>query len=592
MKQKTIILLILALFLQNIEVSAQRVRNNKQKNSKNSKKTNNTKKKGVKNSTKKDKRNTTTNNESISANDIQQPSIDTLKTSVVTITSSYKPTLRGAAKINFTASPTVVDTNRFSLNYSIPAQNLFFSYQPVPIKPIALVNDSSLVWINKNSIKLGYGNFNTPFVDAHFSFGHPNKTVYTINANYLQSNTDIAFMEFAKANITAQAQLNSLKNESIIGVHYNLSNQNRYGISGGVFTQDVLRNNFNTVGVFGTIKSKAANEKGITYSPTLKLNFFSDNKRGTEFNAYIHAPIQKQLNENFNLQLGVMADIASFSNSTGQKFSTSIIGVKPSVLYASTSFKINAGLHPTWSNGQFALLPNITAETNVLSDKFNFFAGWQSNFTKNSYETLASTNPFIVQPTILQNTKLSEQFVGFKGSLNKHVSFNAQVGLQNFTNMALFINDSTNFKSQDFLVVYEPSLSALNIRGEINYTVQDKLSIALAAKITQFTSQDRYAKAFGFMPLEISGMARYKLFKDLQLKADVFFFGGSPYRTKTLQAERLNAAFDVNIGAEFAVLNKLNVWLQVNNLLNNRYQRWNQYDVLGLNLIGGLKFIF
>ena len=75
MKQKTIILLILALFLQNIEVSAQRGRNNKQKNSKNSKKTNSTKKKGIKNSTKKDKRNTTTNNESISANDIQQPSL-------------------------------------------------------------------------------------------------------------------------------------------------------------------------------------------------------------------------------------------------------------------------------------------------------------------------------------------------------------------------------------------------------------------------------------------------------------------------------------------------------------------------------------
>lgn len=592
MKKNSIIILLFILLLQNMDAIAQSRRSSKQSSSKSVSKKQGKKKGGSKVVAKKNKSNSTTGNASSSPKDDIQFSKDTLKPSVVTITSSYKPTLRSAAKINFTASPTVIDTNRFTLNYSIPAQNLFFSYQPVPIKPLALVNDSVLLWINNNYVKLGYGNFSTPYFDAAFSFGHPNKTLFNVQANYVQSKADIPFVEFTKANVNAQAQVNGITNESILGIHYNLSHQFRYGISGGIFTPDLLSNNFNTIGVFGSLKSKLANEKGITYNPTLKASLFFDNKRGSEINAFINAPIQKQLNDNLAIQLGVMADIASFSNTTSKTLSTTIIGVQPGVSFTNSNFNIKAGLYPSWSNGNFGLLPNIHAETNLLSDKFKFFAGWLASYSKNSYQNLASINPFIVQPSLLENTKLNEQFVGFKGSLDKHISFKAQIGLQNFTNMALFINDSTNFKSQDFLVVYEPSLSALNIKGEINYTVQDKLSVAASIKITQFTQQEKYAQAFGFVPLEITGMARYKLFKDLQLKADVFFFGGSPFRTKTLQAERLGAAFDVNVGGEFAVLNKLNVWLQVNNLLNSKYQRWNQYDVLGLNLVGGVRFVF
>jgi hypothetical protein len=593
MTKKIITILILALLLQNKEVSAQRRRTSKQASSKKSSSKSSSKKSRGKTATRSSKK-TNNNNvaNSTTSTEVVELSKDTLKPGVVTITSSYKPTLRSAAKINFTASPTVIDTNRFTLNYSIPAQNLFFKYQPVPIKPISLVNDSSIIWVNKNYVKIGFGNFSTPFIDAGFSFGHPSKTVYTVQANYVSSKADVPFMEFTKASIKANAQINSLKNESNIGLHYSLSQQFRYGINGGIFTPDLLRNNFNTIGIFGSLKSKAPNEKGISVNPFLKLDLFTDNKSGSEINAYVNAPINKHLSDNFSLQLGVMADVASFSNTASKNLSTSIIGVQPSVSFSSKSFIVKAGLYPTWSNTEFALLPNIVAETNLLSDKFKFFAGWQSSFTKNSYQALANVNPFIVQPTALENTKISEQFVGFKGSLNTHISFNAQVGLQNFNNMALYINDSTNLKSQDFLVVYEPSLSALSIKGEINYTLQDKLSIAVAAKITQFTQQQKYDKAFGFMPLELSGFARYKLFKDLQLKADVFFFGGSPYRTKTLQSDRLAAGIDVNVGAEFAVLNKLNVWLQINNLLNSQYQRWNQYNVLGLNLVGGVRFTF
>jgi len=92
--------------------------------------------------------------------------------------------------------------------------------------------------------------------------------------------------------------------------------------------------------------------------------------------------------------------------------------------------------------------------------------------------------------------------------------------------------------------------------------------------------------------MEVTGSVKWKLLKDLQMKADIFLWDGNPYRDKGLQSRKSDPAADLNLGAEFAVMPRLNLWLQMNNLLNNTYQRWNQYQVLGFNVLGGVVYSF
>ncbi|MBS1733452.1 MAG: hypothetical protein JST02_09165, partial [Bacteroidetes bacterium] len=54
---------------------------------------------------------------------------DTTK-QTINITSSYQPVLRNAVKINFSGSQLIADTSTTVRPYIIPAQNLFYSYQP------------------------------------------------------------------------------------------------------------------------------------------------------------------------------------------------------------------------------------------------------------------------------------------------------------------------------------------------------------------------------------------------------------------------------------------------------------------------------
>src|SRR6185437_14247137 len=49
---------------------------------------------------------------------------------------------------------------------------------------------------------------------------------------------------------------------------------------------------------------------------------------------------------------------------------------------------------------------------------------------------------------------------------------------------------------------------------------------------------------------------------------------------------------DANAGVEFKITRALNLWFQMNNIFNNKYQRWNQYQVYGFNVLGGIVFSF
>ena len=59
-----------------------------------------------------------------------QPAKDTTKRPAIDITSSYKPVLRNAVKINFSASNLNADTSKPNLVYQVPAQNLFIRISP------------------------------------------------------------------------------------------------------------------------------------------------------------------------------------------------------------------------------------------------------------------------------------------------------------------------------------------------------------------------------------------------------------------------------------------------------------------------------
>ena len=519
---------------------------------------------------------------------------DTIASKTVVITSSFKPALRNAAKVNFSAAAPLPDSALPKLQYNVPSQNLFFSYDPATLKPLALSADTAFVWENSHYIKAGFGNYSTPFLQAGFSFGDGKHSVINLHARHTSSKGSLPFQQFSKTGADIIGIFNPNDKIEWNGkVFFDNNVQYQYGFqpSSLVFSKDSLRQRFTTVGASVGLRNKQENDFGFNYNPNLTYTRFIDNKNASENNLVINAPVSKSLGDKFAFNLGVTADITGYqSDSANGSISNNLFYVAPAVQHKTPGLKLIAGFTPAWDNSEFSLLPDFTAEAKINAEKFILQAGWIGYFNKTTYQSLAAFNPWLQQPRFLKNTRMLEQYAGFKGSAGNHFTYNAKISYLKFKNQPLFVNDSLSGRS--FLVENESDMNALRIHGEIGYTVQEKFSLLGGATFTQYSNLTDNLKAWGLPPVEINGSLRWEILKDVTVKTDIYFWDGAQYRNNNKQSQKLDPAIDLNAGIEFGVMPRLNVWVQFNNMLNNKYQRWNQYQVLGFNVLGGVVYSF
>ena len=92
----------------------------------------------------------------------------------------------------------------------------------------------------------------------------------------------------------------------------------------------------------------------------------------------------------------------------------------------------------------------------------------------------------------------------------------------------------------------------------------------------------------GTIPLELNASLRWWAFKQVLIKSDFMAFSGGPYLLKNDVRKTLSGAADFSAGVEISINKKISAWADINNIFNNKYQRWNNYPVYGLNILGGV----
>ena len=229
------------------------------------------------------------------------------------------------------------------------------------------------------------------------------------------------------------------------------------------------------------------------------------------------------------------------------------------------------------------------ADVTTNNQQFTLQFGWIGYYNKGSYERFETINPWLAQPGSLLNTRVQEGYAGFKGSINNHFSYAAKIGLVQYWNMPLFVNDSLDGKT--FLIRNEPNLKSLEMHGEITYTQGEQFTATAALTLNQYDPKQEI-KAWGLMPVEFTTTMRWQILKDLWIKGDLLAFDGASYLGKDNLPHSGQGAFDLNAGVEFRITRQLNLWLQMNNIFNNQYERWHQYKVYGFNILGGIIFSF
>jgi hypothetical protein len=534
---------------------------------------------------------------------------DTSKRKTIEITSTFKPVLKEGSKINFNAAPPVADTNRPRLNYNIPSQNLLFTYVPTELKPVAVTIDSTAAWKYSNYIKVGVGNVHLPYVKAGFSFGDGLNTFYNVFGEHYTSKGDLPFQKNSLTSVGGAVTYKTQNNHEWNGsLGFKSDDYFLYGYQPKTlqFTKDQLRQRFQTIEGKVHFRNTVPTEFGLTYNPSLRVSVFSDNKKPTasEANAVLNVPITKSFGETFGFNLGLTADLTNFRkkfNSDPISEQNNIFMVSPAVTVKTPNVYIHAGILPSWDQGDFHMLPNLMGEVTTDDQRFTLMAGWIGYYNKGSYQRFAGVNPWIDIASIftgpagtvngLLNDRVQEIYGGIKGSLGDHFSYSGKVGVQQHRNIPLYVNDNVDGKT--FNIIYEPRIDILQMHGEVAYTVSEKLTAKGSVTFNNFTRLKNNPKAYGLLPRELDLSVKYRLLKDLWLTGELWSWDGAFYRQKnTNTAKKGDAAFDFNAGAEFRITKNFNLWIQMNNIFNNKYERWNQYEVFGFNILGGITYSF
>jgi hypothetical protein len=269
---------------------------------------------------------------------------DTTRRQTIDITSSYKPVLRNAVKINLSASPLAADTSRPRLAYNIPAQNLFFAYQPITLKPLALTQDTALQLGIRNYAKVGFGNLSTPYIDAAVSFGDGKKSLVNLYGNYISSKGKIANQNFSELELKGTGSYFTTKNEVYGTAGITARQYYQYGYDHSVsIPKDSVSRKYQDFFVGAGFRNTAVNDFKVNYDPHITAHIFSRENKINESTLNIEAPVEKKFGESVAFKVTGRADLTHFTNKTttiNTSISNNLFQIAPELVYYSDRFTL------------------------------------------------------------------------------------------------------------------------------------------------------------------------------------------------------------------------------------------------------------
>lgn len=529
-----------------------------------------------------------------SAQSVSTKTADTAK--VVTITSAFKPSLRPQSKINFLAATPFLDNSKVAMQYVIPSQNISFGYQAVAVTPLAYVPDTLVSPRRNHFIKVGLGNLNTIVAEAGFNIGDGVKSNTFIGGGYKKMKGPLFAQEFTDVNFSINSS-HQIGEAHDLSVKFTTASTTRYAYgfkpTNIPYTKDNILNKYNSAGITVHLANKTDRFFGIHYTPTFSFDYLQSGVDEREFETSIAAPISKNLGTDFKISV---QPTASFSNTilptipSNLTIVNNLFSMPSTFSWITSTFQVHLGAAPTVNNGTYTVLPQVSGVAILPNNGLRIELGWSGHFEKNNLRSLSTINPWVRVPSNFSNTKITEQFLGVKLPVGDHFTYGARLSMLEYENQALFVNAFTDGRL--FKVLFEPTLRAVQLQANVSYTLQDKLNILGGITYKRFSGLTVQQEAFGLLPLEFNGSLHWKFSNKISLTSTLYAWDGAQAMDAQMATKKLPAAADFSVGATFTVVKSAKFWLQLNNLLDNRYQRWNQYEVFGRNVVAGFVYSF
>ena len=551
---------------------------------------------------------------------------DTLKTEEITVEKPYAPTISDAFKVR--SNPSIEnETKNFAkekVNYSIFSVPVASTFAPSKGKAQSIARESK-ERLYENYISAGYGNFNTPFIEAFLHSGDKKNNDFGIFLNHISSEGGIQDLllddNFSDSKIDLYyKQFDRDYNWQInLGGQHKL--QNYYGLPNDVTFSDAFIEAMDEKQIYNTVYGggKISFEDSFFKGATAEIVNFSDDYNTNEIRLLVKPKLEfpissEKINGEFLIDLLSGRFKQTYNEGTDINYSFLNLGFSPNLEIIRESFTLNLGAKLYYINNlehkksDYFAYPNVTTSFIMIDEVLTVVAGVTGDLEQNTYKSFADENPF-VSPTldIQQTDKQYRAYFGTKGKLASNIGYNFNVSHTSEKNKPFFIQNQTKTNGSiivekayeagnSFGVVYD-NLKTLGFFGEITIDASKEFDFSGSVNYSHYTL-DTLLEAWNTPTMTATISADYQN-KNWFAGAKLFYNGETedfviPYSLTSENGLILKneSYLDLNLNGGYVFSDRLTAFAKINNALGEKYHRFLNYKVQTLQILAGITYKF
>ncbi len=554
-----------------------------------------------------------------------------LGTETVTVVGSYRPTLPEVYKIKFL--PVLNDSmvsRKIPVQYRINSVPVASTFTPAKGRAAEVQRSEPEKTFNTYT-SLGLGNYNNASADFYSSLDFDRgKQLLDIGLNHFSSRGDIEGTPLDTDFYNTSLDLTYARRDREwnwnlgAGLEHRLYNW--YGLPTPDLEEALLSGIDEAQNYFGLGLQGAVQLSDAYFTDASVLaRHFRDGASSTENRLVLKTGFEFPVTEEA-LQVGVTLDYVGgeFENgpltqtgpAPGIRYGNLQAGVSPTLVMLREDLKLELGarliygLDTEESAGNFYIYPSVRASYALMEEAVIAFAGVEGDLQQNSYRDFSLENPF-VSPTlmVMPTDRQYDAYLGIRGQLLPELSYTLRGSYRAENFLPLFLlNPENEFRSGEgyafgnsFRLFYD-DVRTLGLFAELQLAVNRDFSLGVNATVNDYDTETDNP-AWNLPNVEGTLFLDYQIGKQWSLGARLFYVGAredlATVALENVSPEdfparivSLDAFFDANIEVGYHLSDQLSLFARASNLTNNQYQRWANFRVQGLQVLGGVSYKF
>ncbi|NOT76134.1 MAG: hypothetical protein HOP08_14500 [Cyclobacteriaceae bacterium] len=282
--------------------------------------------------------------------------------------------------------------------------------------------------------------------------------------------------------------------------------------------------------------------------------------------------------------------------------------IKPA--YQFTPFEnlvLTTGANIAFTNDQYIeskevhIYPHVKAQY-LLGPSWEVYGLVTGDMDKVNLHTLSSENLWIDSNIPITHTNRSLEFQGgLTGKVGRKISVGAGLSVAAMKNYYYYVNvrnalspdgNVNAYNFDKFNVAYDGNTRRFNPFAEVSFAHSEAISLSLRADYFSYGAAG---------PLEIlhrptyriNANSRFNIYEKIVLEAGFIAQGGmKSLDPATATVIDLDGAFDLNLKTRYFFSKQFSAFIQLNNMLSNKYPIYQSYPARGFQALAGVSWSF